>query len=86
MCLGKRLDLLPRGRSSSISPFTAWRVWIPLSWSIFQNGISIWPTVAASSLARWWSKAGRPRCSATISSLYFPSPGSRFWARMRESM
>ena len=41
MCLGKRLVLLPRGRSFSISRFTAWRVWMPRSWSIFQKGISI---------------------------------------------
>ncbi len=29
-------------------------------------------------VARWWLKAGRSRCSATMSSLYLPSSGSRF--------
>lgn len=31
-------------------------------------------------------KAGRCRCSATMSSLYLPRSGSRFWARIRLSM
>ena len=42
--------------------------------------------MAASSLARWWLKAGRSRCSATMSSLCRFSSGRRFWARIRLSM
>ena len=41
MCLGNR-DLLPLGRSFSISPLICCRLWMPSSLSIFsKNGMSI---------------------------------------------
>ena len=42
-------------------------------------------TGEASSAARWWLNSGKLRALATMSSLNFPSWGSRFWERIRVS-
>ena len=63
----------------------AWRLWTPIPSSFAKKWGRNRPQVAASSLARWCWKAGSFRCSATMSSLYFPSSGSRFWARISVS-
>ncbi|CCY28793.1 unknown [Firmicutes bacterium CAG:114] len=83
-CLGIRLAL-PRELVLARAGFTCWRVFTPRSRSIWMKGTSIYPTMAASSEARWWLKSGRFRWRQTMSSLYLPSSGSRFWARGRVS-
>ena len=86
ICLGCRLPP-PRGRSFSICPLISCRREIPISRRILsKKGISMYPTIPASSDARWWLKAGRSKCSATMSNLCLCSSGSRFCARIRLSM
>ena len=85
MCRGRRSRIFAPERSSAMTGLTCASVCTPFSSSIFQKRIIMCPQVTASSEARWWLNSGRLRASATILSLYLPSSGSMFCARMSVS-
>ena len=70
---------------SPIAPRRRLRNRLMLAFAGFTLLVAALFALAASSLARWWLKAGRFRCPATTSSLCLESWGSRFWARIRLS-